>query len=120
MKQGFDDAVWEAGKVEGRTMLIGYARRRQMIVYTDFVNQLHSIRFQGPHDPRLFHFLGEISEAEARAGHGMLTALVVHKSGDWQPGPGFLVMARELGLDTSDGLRCWVDEVNKVFATWAA
>jgi hypothetical protein len=44
MKLGFGDAVWEAGKAEGRTMLVEYARRRQMITYTDFVNLLHNIR----------------------------------------------------------------------------
>lgn len=120
MKLGFDDAAWEAGKAEGRELLIDCARHRQFIVYTDFVNQLHAVRFNGPHDPRLFTFLGEISDVEARAGRGMLTALVVHKSGDWQPGPGFFDLARDLGLDTSDILRCWVDEVQKVFAAWAA
>jgi hypothetical protein len=120
MKFGFDDATWEAGKAEARAMLIDYARRRQMIVYTDFVNQLHAIRFNGPHDFRLNHFLGEISDAEAGADRGMLTALVVHKRGDLEPGPGFFEMARDLGLDTSDILRCWVNEVEKVFAAWAA
>jgi hypothetical protein len=33
--------------------------------------------------------LGEISQEEDEAGHGMLSVIVVHKYGDMQPGPGF-------------------------------
>lgn len=60
------------------------------------------VNLEGPHDPRLRPFLGEISSEEAHAGRGMLTALVVHKHGDYQPGPGFFELARSLGHDTSD------------------
>ena len=48
----------------------------------------------------------------------MLTVIVVHKEGDMQPGPGFFELARELGRDTGDVLKCWVDEVRKVHAAW--
>ena len=33
--------------------------------------------------------LGDISSAEDDAGRGLLTVVVVHKSGDMKPGPGF-------------------------------
>ncbi|MFN3394684.1 MAG: hypothetical protein ACK424_09015, partial [Candidatus Thermochlorobacter sp.] len=62
--------------------------------------------------------LGEISAEEDKAGHGMISVIVVHKSGDKQAGPGFFELAKELGRDTSDVLACWVAERNKVYAYW--
>jgi hypothetical protein len=43
----------------------------------------------------------------------------VHKSGDRQLGPGFFELAEELGSDTSDILRCWIEELKKVHAYWS-
>lgn len=48
----------------------------------------------------------------------MLSVIVVHKSGDMQPGPGFFELADELGCDTTDILSCWIKELNKVHAYW--
>jgi len=115
---GFDGAQWEAAKAEAKELLISYAKRRQMIPYSEFVGHIHSITLEA-HDPRLRHFLGEISSEEAAAGRGMLTALVVHKHGDMQPGPGFFELAKELGHDTSDIEKFWIQEVKRVFALWA-
>ena len=117
-KLGFDEEAWEAAKEEGRAALIACAKQRQMIPYSDFVREIRSIRFEGPHDMRLPPFLGEISTAEALAGRGMLTALVVHKRGDYQAGPGFFDLARDLGHDTADIEKFWIQEVKKVFAAW--
>jgi len=110
----------EAAKVEGRDALAACARERRMIPYSDFVQQVRSISFEGAHDPRLRHFLGEISSGEARAGRGMLTALVVHKRGDYQSAPRFFELARELGHDTGDIEKFWIQEVKRVFAAWSA
>jgi hypothetical protein len=49
----------------------------------------------------------------------MLTVVVVHKTGDMQPGPGFYELAKRLGRDTKDILRCWVDELHRVHAVWS-
>jgi len=49
----------------------------------------------------------------------MLSVIVVHKFGDMQPGPGFFELAKKLGRDTSDILKCWVDELKKVHAVWS-
>ena len=89
-----------------------------MIPYSDLIKHVHSITFDGPHDFRLRSFLGEISAAESSLGRGMLTALVVHKQGDYQPGPGFFDLARQLGHDTSDIEKFWIQEVKRVFAAW--
>ena len=49
----------------------------------------------------------------------MLTALVVHKGGDYQPGPGFFELAQRLGHNVTDTEKFWVQEVKRVFAAWA-
>ena len=41
----------------------------------------------------------------------MLTVLVVHKTGDMEPGKGFYELAHSLGRDISDRERCWSDEL---------
>ena len=63
--------------------------------------------------------LGEISLAEDKDGRGMLSALVVHKTGDMEPGQGFFHYAEVLGRDVSDRLTCWVREIHKVHDCWA-
>jgi hypothetical protein len=114
MPYGFDDAQWAAAKRDAVEVLSDRARKRSMMPYSELVVQIHAIQFE-PHDQRFFHFLGEISTEESRAGRGMLSALVVHKSGDMQPGPGFFELARNLGEDTSDILACWVNEFKRVY-----
>ena len=63
--------------------------------------------------------LGEISLAEDKADCGMLSALVVHKTGDMEPGQGFFHYAEALGRDISDKTACWVREIHKVHDYWA-
>jgi hypothetical protein len=41
----------------------------------------------------------------------MRTALVVHKTGDYQPGPGFFELAKRLGHNVTDIEKFWVQEV---------
>jgi molybdopterin synthase catalytic subunit len=89
-----------------------------MIPYSNLVKQIRSIKLEA-HDPRLFHMLGEISSEEDAAGRGMLTVVVVHSDGDMQPGPGFFELAKQLGRDTSNILKCWVNELHKVHAVWS-
>ena len=98
--------------------MIARAKMRGMIAYSDLVAEIRKIKL-GAHDPRLFHFLGEISADEDAAGRGMLTVLVVHKNGDMQPGPGFFELAGTLGRDTTDILKCWVEELHRVHAVWS-
>lgn len=114
---GFTTAQWDAGKAEAKTVLAEYAKRGHTIPYSEFVKKLHSITLEH-RDPRLFHFLGEVSAEESTAGRGMLTALVVHKRGDMKPGPGFFELAKKLGHNTSDIDKFWIDELKRVFAAW--
>jgi molybdopterin synthase catalytic subunit len=115
---GFAQADWDAAKNEAREIMIGCAKSRRMIPYSELVRQITRIRLQA-HDARLSHFLGEIASEEDAQGRGLLTVVVVHKSGDMQPGPGFFELAQFRGRDTSKIVECWVEELKKVFAYWA-
>jgi hypothetical protein len=102
-----------------RQILIERAKVRETIPYSELVTKVKAINLD-PNSYALATMLGEISTAEATAGRGMLTVIVVHKYGDMQPGPGFFELARELGRDVSDILKCWVEELNKVYTYWSA
>ena len=115
---GFAQSDWDAAKAEARQVMIECARSRRMIPYSDLVRQITRIRLQA-HDARLSHFLVEIASEEDEQGRGLLTVVVVHKSGDMQPGPGFFELAQSRGRNTSNIVECWVDELKKVFAYWA-
>src|SRR6266700_2974244 len=108
------------GRCEERSaeLLTARARVRGMIPYSDLAGRIKAISLEA-HDQRLFHLIGELSTEEDAAGHGMLSVIVVHKSGDMQPGPGFFELAKKLGRDTSDVLRCWVEELKRVHAFWS-
>ena len=118
-KHGFAQDAWEKAKAEAREIMITRARLRGMIPYSELANKIKGIRL-GAYDQRFFHFLGEISQDEDAAGRGMLTVLVVHKSGDMQPGPGFYELASYLERDTRDGLKCWIEELHRVHAIWSS
>lgn len=115
---GFESAQWDAARQQAKAILVDVATRKGRIAYSELVGQISALRLE-PHDARLFHLFGEISSDEDKAGRGMLTAIVVHKSGDMQPGPGFFELARSLGRNTTDPLVCWISEFNKVHDYWA-
>ena len=117
-KYGHSASAWNTAKYEMRKVLIAQAKKRQTISYSESVDVVQAIRLE-PDSQALADMLGEISSEEDAAGHGMLTVIVVHKSGDMQPGPGFFGLAQELGRDTSNIEKCWVDEFNRVLGQWA-
>ncbi len=100
-----------------RKLLIETAHRRAVIPYSELTQKVDALKLD-PHSYPLSVMLGQISEVEDRAGRGMLTVMVVHKSGDYQPGPGFYELAQALGRDTSDVHKCWIDELHKVHDYW--
>lgn len=116
---GFSEKAWDAAKQEAKIALVERARVRGMMPYSELVRHIRAVPLEA-HDQRLFSLLADISTEEDAAGRGMISALVVHKSGDMQPGPGFFELADELGKDTSDILRCWINEVHKVHKSWSA
>jgi hypothetical protein len=76
-----------------------------------------------PHSTALAGLLGQVNLLEHEAGRALISALVVHKGGDWQPGEGFWSFARDLGIDPGSGhtarLDFWVREIERCYAHWA-
>jgi hypothetical protein len=94
------------------------ARDGRVIAYSDLVDQVQTIKLQA-NDYALAAMLGEISQESDAQGRGMLTVLVVHKTGDMRPGPGFFELAKRLDRDVSDIDRCWVEEFKRVTRPYA-
>lgn len=116
---GFSPTEWAAAKREAQDLLIARARVRGMMPYSELAKKIKAVQLEA-HDQRLFHLLGELSEEEDASGRGMLSAIVVHKTGDMEPGPGFFELAKRLGRNTSDRTKCWVEEIKKVYASWSS
>jgi molybdopterin synthase catalytic subunit len=114
---GISQQAWSEAKEQAIFAMTTRAEVRGMIPYSDLVQEIDAVKFQA-FDIRLFHMLGEISVEEDAAGRGMLSVVVVHKSGDMQPGPGFFILAQHLGRKTSDTLKFWITELKKVHAYW--
>ncbi len=108
------DEKWQSAKDEVRSILVERARQGKDITFGELSGQIGALDVK-PNDPLLFQLLDEISAEAATQGNGMLSALVVRKSGDQKPGPGFFELASRLGRDTTDKTRCWVREINKVY-----
>ena len=117
MPYGHDQSAWDEAKREAKEIISTHARVKDVIAYSDLAAQITSINFE-PQTMPFFHFLGEISVEEDAAGRGLMTALVVHKAGDYKPGPGFFELAKEHGRDVSDLDRCWTQEVARVYSAW--
>jgi hypothetical protein len=118
MRYGFSEKEWDIGKAEMTGILSQRAKSRAMITYSDLSSQLRTIRI-AHHEPAMGSMLGEISTEEYRRGHGMLSVIVVHKYGDMEPGNGFYECAEDLGLDTSDRVAFWIDQLHKVHGFWS-
>ena len=99
---------WNVANTQLRAALVERAKVRGMIPYSELVEKITIIELE-PNSFALAAMLGEVSTEEDAADRGMLSVIVVHKEGDMQPGPGFFELAGELGRDTSDILKCWVD-----------
>ncbi len=114
---GYPEDKWNAAKEEIRTILIATAKAQGTIAYSELVEKVTAIDIPA-RGQVISHILDEISREEDTRGRGMLTVLVVHKHGKQRPGPGFFELAKDLGRDTSNKDKCWLDELNKVYAYW--
>ena len=117
---GIPQENWDAAKLEARNAMIAVARRRSLIFYSDLVGKITTVAFDY-HDIRLNSLLEDVSIDEDENGRGMLSAVVVHKTGETKdrPGSGFFELAAKLGRRTADRDRCWSEEVARVYAHWA-
>ena len=117
-KHGFAEVQWAAAKEEARQAMIAVARSKSVITYSDLVRKITSCILE-PNGAPLAHMLGEISSEEDEEGRGLLTVVVVHKTGDMKPGPGFFRLARSRGRNIVDEEQFWIKELRNVYGAWS-
>ncbi len=117
-QHGSAGPLWDAAKAEVRAVLIEVARKKERVSYSELAAKVRSMNFD-PLDTRLVHLLGQIGRDEAKAGRGLLSAVVVDQTGDTRPGQGFVDLAKSLGRDTADEAACWMKECDAVHAHWS-
>lgn len=115
---GFDEDRWQQAKNEAREVMYKVAKQERTIAYSNLVTRIRSIQIDA-HDPRLAHFLGQIAREDDNNGLGLTTVVVVHKSGDQEPGPGFFEMAESQGHEVQDQTEFWLEELKRVYKKWS-
>lgn len=105
--------------------LVRLARARLLATYSD-VSPLLGLSMENQQDrEEIARLLGEIVEFEHGEGRPMLTALIVHRGNDNNPGDGFFSIAHDLGLyngrrDQMSRLTFWVNQVTSVHNHWCS
>jgi hypothetical protein len=117
-KCGYPARAWHQAKREVKTVLIGQAKARSVISYFEVAARVTAIKL-GPDSLALRTMLREIGAEENAAGRGMLSALVVDRSGQREPDMGFFELASQLGKNTSKIMWCWLKELKRVFNCWS-
>jgi hypothetical protein len=103
---GHPQSIWDRAKQEAREHMIDIAKKKGTISYGQLATNIKTITFN-PHDDAFHKMLGQICVDEESCDRGMLSVVVVHASGDMQPGPGFFDLAQQLGRNTKDKLELW-------------
>jgi len=116
-RYGYSAKEWEAARKVGTRLIGAAARDEKTITYSDLVARLETTIALKAESRALADLLDEISKEQEARGRGMLSAVVVRKDTQ-RPGLGFFKLAQELGRDTSDSEKCWVEEFNRVIAIW--
>lgn len=117
---GISEDLWTAAKQQAKELLIARVKAKVMrpYSYSEIAAEIKSVRFHA-HDQRLFDLLGDISKDEHSDGRGLLSAIVVNKTGDKRPGHGFFDLAKSLGHDISDKDKFWLEELEKIRKSWS-
>ena len=105
---------WDAAKEELRQAILQAAWERRMTSYSEVAQAVSVVPLE-PHSGLMNHSLGAIFRDEYEAGRPALTAIVTHKDGDKEPGPGFYDMARSLGYRLDEPFVFWSIQVQEVF-----
>lgn len=117
MPHGFSSTDWASGVSEMTAILQRNPASRSMVTYSDLAREITTVQI-GYHDPAMDDMLLEVSRNEASQGRGLLSVIVVHKYGDMEPGNGFYALAEQMGIDTTDRTKCWIEQTKNVFAHW--
>jgi hypothetical protein len=125
LSYGFATSEWETARGWVRDKLRGVARLRSTITYSDLCRDLAMATgtHLEPHGTPLAGLLGQVNVLEREEQNPLISCVVVHKAGDWKPGPGFWNMAKEMGIDIgateSERERYWIEQLKRCYATWA-
>lgn len=117
-KYGFTTKQWQRFKKEARDIMVAVARNRQMITYSDMAAKMTTIAVEA-HDQVLWDIIGDVAKDEEKAGRGLLSAVVVHKHGDMEPGKGFFELAKFFQRNLTDRTKCWVEELKDLYEFWS-
>jgi hypothetical protein len=122
---GHATSEWESTREWLLRRLHRVARDRAMITYSDLANDMARagvLRLE-PHSSAMAGLLGQVNLLEHEAGRPLISALVIHKGGDLEPGSGFWEFAKDLGIDpgaSADGrLVFWTRELERCYSRWA-
>lgn len=105
--------------------LIRLARNKKLASYSE-VSPLVGLSMDiEEHRDKIAELLGEIVHHEHENNRPMLTALVVHKGNDNNPGEGFFSIATELGYfdgsrEQISRLTFWANQVTNVHNHWSS
>jgi hypothetical protein len=97
------------------------ARKEMVIHYDDCFDVVRKFGgYHGPHDSRLWHLLGLITETEVAGGRCALSAIVVVKNGEGanRPGSGFFEVMKKLGRYRASEDKTWLAELDCLFKYW--
>jgi hypothetical protein len=103
--------------------LVRLARSRQLTTYSD-ISLLASLDMSVEADrQQMSLILEEIARFEHSQNRPMLTALVIHRGNDNNPGEGFFSIAQELGLfqgsrNNIERTTFWAQQVGDVHVHW--
>lgn len=113
------EKAWNEAKQQARKVLIETVRsKRKRIFYSELVSRISALQLDA-RDLRVGQLLGEISAEEHNNGRGLLSVLVIHKTGDQLPGGQFFELAKSLGENnTEDKVAYWLKEYKKVCEFW--
>lgn len=104
--------------------LLDLARAGRLTTYSD-IAPIAELSMEDDADrERMSELLGEILRYEADEDRPLLTAIVVHRGNDNNPGEGFFAIANELGRfdgsrDPITRLEFWVRQVQEVNDYWS-
>ena len=102
---GHSASEWEAAREWLTMRLRRVAREQTTITYSELCEEMAraGVLHLEPHSSELARLLAQINLLEHESRRPLISALVVHKGGDWQPGPGFWSFARGVGIDPGTG-----------------
>lgn len=118
-RKNFSDADWDAIIQEMRAILIGLAKLRKTISYSDLAAHITSA-YVHHRSPDFHRLLNDMSRFDEEAGRASLAPLVVRKTsnGDGIPGGGFFVNTPVEGGKSADLEAYWRTEFERTCDYW--